>query len=343
MKKSVILPILLLLLLTACARQQVPPADYIGEKAAKEIALTHAGLTADEATFLPTELEREDGRQIYDVAFYTAENAAYDYEIDAVTGEVVRCETGQPLPAAVPAADGAHSQEEARAAALSRAGLTEQDVTFTKAEMDREDGRTLYEFAFTAADRTEYECDVAALTGEVVYFECDRAYAAAPTDPNRPLIGHEEAKAIALAHAGLAADETLFSQPDAFADFDWDDGRPICEVRFSKGTAIFYEYDVDARTGEIVKYSEERIPDSAPPGPEESGHRTGPVTADEAKTIALGMVPGAAAAHITDFEGDYDDGRLAYEIEIRYGGMEYDFEIDSTDGTVLKMESEPID
>ena len=232
----------------------------IGEEAAREIALQHAGLTAEQVTFLPTDLEIEDGRQVYDVEFYTAGYTEYDYEIDAVTGEVVSLDydTEHSLPSSgtVPGAGENLSLEEAKAAALTRAGLAGEDVTFTEVELDREDGRDLYQFAFRTADGTEYECDVVALTGEVVEFECDREHAIGPTDPSRPLISHEEAKA-----------------------------------------------------------------------------------------IALNQVPGATAAHITDFQGDYDgdDGRLEYEVEIRYSGMEYEIEIDSASGAILKYEAEPID
>ena len=67
-----------------------------------------------------------------------------------------------------------------------------------------------------------------------------------------------------------------------------------------------------------------------------------PITADQARNIALAKVPGASSGDIWDFEADYDDGRLEYEIEIRYNGMEYDFEIDGTNGTILEMDSEPI-
>ena len=40
---------------------------------------------------------------------------------------------------------------------------------------------------------------------------------------------------------------------------------------------------------------------------------------------------------------DRDDGRLIYEIEIKYNGMEYKFEINAADGTILEMEMEADD
>ena len=39
-------------------------------------------------TFVKVNLDRDDGRMVYDVDFYSG-NAEYDYEIDAATGDIV--------------------------------------------------------------------------------------------------------------------------------------------------------------------------------------------------------------------------------------------------------------
>ena len=57
---------------------------------AQEIALNHTGLTADQVTLLRCALDREDGRQVYDVEFYnSASYIEYDYEIDASSGDIL--------------------------------------------------------------------------------------------------------------------------------------------------------------------------------------------------------------------------------------------------------------
>ena len=56
---------------------------------AKEIALNHAGLSADGVTFIKGKLERDDGREKYDIEFYTSDFKEYDYEIDPQTGEIL--------------------------------------------------------------------------------------------------------------------------------------------------------------------------------------------------------------------------------------------------------------
>ena len=64
------------------------------------------------------------------------------------------------------------------------------------------------------------------------------------------------------------------------------------------------------------------------------------ISSDEAVQSALARVPGATIANVTEFNRDYDRGRLEYEGEIHYNGYEYDFEIDADTGTFTKWEVE---
>ena len=57
-------------------------AGYIGKDKAKEIALNHAGVTADKVSFMKCEFDRDDGIAVYDVEFYF-DRCEYDYEINA--------------------------------------------------------------------------------------------------------------------------------------------------------------------------------------------------------------------------------------------------------------------
>ena len=41
-----------------------------------------------------------------------------------------------------------------------------------------------------------------------------------------------------------------------------------------------------------------------------------------------------------EVEQDLDDGRLEYEVEIKSGGMEYEYTIDGTTGAILEYERE---
>jgi len=57
-----------------------------------------------------------------------------------------------------------------------------------------------------------------------------------------------------------------------------------------------------------------------------------------AKQLAIAQVPGAEKTHIREFDADFDDGRLEYEVEIFYNGREYEFTIDSFSDTIIKRD-----
>ena len=62
-------------------------------------------------------------------------------------------------------------------------------------------------------------------------------------------IGEESAKAIALSHAGLEESAIRLLK----LELDYEDGRMVYEVEFI-GDTTEYEYEIDATTGDIVKY-----------------------------------------------------------------------------------------
>ncbi len=61
---------------------------YIGDEAAKQAALSHAGFAASDVTELECELDTDDGTVHYDVDFKQG-GMEYDYDIDATTGAVI--------------------------------------------------------------------------------------------------------------------------------------------------------------------------------------------------------------------------------------------------------------
>ena len=63
-------------------------SKYIGEEAAKALALKHAKLTVEKVTFIKAKLTTDDGIKIYDVEFHTVDTE-YDYEINAKTGKII--------------------------------------------------------------------------------------------------------------------------------------------------------------------------------------------------------------------------------------------------------------
>lgn len=65
--------------------------NHISIEQAKKTALDHAGLSENEVKFSSAKLEKNDGKYEYDIEFYK-ENIEYEYEIDAVTGEIIESE-----------------------------------------------------------------------------------------------------------------------------------------------------------------------------------------------------------------------------------------------------------
>ena len=61
---------------------------YIGDEAARQAALSHAGFAASDVTELKCELDSDDGTVHYDVDFKQG-GMEYDYDIDATTGAVI--------------------------------------------------------------------------------------------------------------------------------------------------------------------------------------------------------------------------------------------------------------
>ena len=93
--------------------------------------------------------------------------------------------------------------ETAKAAALSAAQVETADASFTKVELERDDGVAYYEVDFTDAAGQRYEYAVDALTGTVIAGTGTQAAAQGGTTAASGQISEDEAKRIALEDAGI--------------------------------------------------------------------------------------------------------------------------------------------
>ena len=73
----------------ACSSEDNRESAQITLKEAEEIALSDAGFSAEDVRFTRTELDYEDGQKIYEIEFYK-EAIEYEYEINAINGEIVK-------------------------------------------------------------------------------------------------------------------------------------------------------------------------------------------------------------------------------------------------------------
>ena len=143
----------------------------IGAEAAKSAALKHAGVSASAANFVKVQKDWDDGRLVYEVEFYS-NGKEYDYEIAASNGQVLSYDYDAEYYTPSTSTSGQTiTVEKAKEIALTDAGLSASQVTFTKAKLDWDDGRQEYEVEFRQG-RTEYDYTIDATTGAIL--ESDR-------------------------------------------------------------------------------------------------------------------------------------------------------------------------
>ncbi|OON92341.1 MAG: hypothetical protein ATN34_02565 [Epulopiscium sp. Nele67-Bin002] len=189
----------------------------ISQEQAKQIAFTHAGVTATDVIFEDIKLEFDDGKFEYDFEF-TVGATEYDYEINATTGDIIDIDyeidnsmyrmlvnlglyTTTPVakpdtavttpvtttpavttPAVTTPATTTPqtttattylTKDQAKAIAFAHAGVNASNVRDLEIEFDNDDGRRIYEIEWEVGN-TEYECDIDAVTGNILKFEVDR-------------------------------------------------------------------------------------------------------------------------------------------------------------------------
>ena len=148
---------------------------------AKEIALSHAGLSADQVTFVKVNMDFDDGIQKYDIKFY-CNGQEYDYEINSSNGQIVQFDYDMENNY-IPNNNTTNYQsnvnttanisvERAKEIALSHAGLASNQVTFQRIELDFDNGIQKYEIEFYYNYR-EYSYEIDANTGNILSYEQD--------------------------------------------------------------------------------------------------------------------------------------------------------------------------
>lgn len=144
---------------------------YISRSKALEIALSAANLTKSQLTHCEIDLDFKDGKMVYDVELKVGYKE-YDFEIDAVTGEILKKEFPVNTVTENPTDNSKFiSKDEATAIALKAAGIKAENSKQLKAEFDRSDSGTYkYEIDFKYGIY-EYEYDIDAVTGKIIKSE----------------------------------------------------------------------------------------------------------------------------------------------------------------------------
>ena len=164
----------------------------------------------------------------------------------------------------------------------------------------------------------------------------DLAEAGAPAMP----IGKDAAAYAAEQYAGTTALDSVTAEVDS----ELDEFPAHYEVELHTAWGEF-EYLVDAYTGKVLSGQKDLLATasvgngatkpSAPSGAvQDIGHA-------KAKSIALNHAGVSEnEAYDMEIELDDEDGTLVYEVEFKFGGMEYSYEINAATGAILKHEAE---
>lgn len=317
---------------------------YIGADAAKSAALKHAGLSTEQVTFLKAEFDYDDGRMIYEVDFHSG-SKKYEYEIDASNGQVVKYETE--ATGSAPSTGSANSssyigESAAKAAALSHAGVKESDTKYCNAWLEYDDGRAeCYEVEFMVGS-SRYEYEIALTSATVLkhevktYSQSSSGGSTGNSGSTSSDIGSEAAKNAALKDAGVSASSATGMKVER----DWDDGRLEYEIEFWVDSTE-YDYTVDGTSGAILKRDTERYGSTSTGSTGNSGSTSSDIGSDKAKSIALNHAGvSESSTYELKVKQDYDDGRLEYEVEFKANGVEYEYTILASDGSILSHESD---
>ena len=162
----------------------------------------------------------------------------------------------------------------------------------------------------------------------------DLAEAGAPAMP----IGMDAAAYAAEQYAGTSALDSVTAEVDS----ELDESPAHYEVEIRSQSGEEFEYKVDAYTGAILESKREaadgtEVPVVQPSNPAVSGD----IGHAKAKSIALNHAGVSEnKAYDMEIELDDEDGTLVYEVEFKFGGMEYSYEINAASGAILKHEAE---
>ena len=272
--------------LAACGGSQTAStADYIGIDAAKEAALSDAGVSADGAEFSTAGLDSRNGVFYYAVDF-TENGVNYEYDIDALTGVVIEraktpaaggqgeagTETAAASGTAAPAGEtaaqvpastspagsqgtgsgGPVTEAEARAIALSQAGLTEADVRFIESKKDRHDGQSVFEVEFDALTGEEYSYDIREADGTIVSYDYDSDRKPSANSSGSGMLSEDQIRETVLSRVpgASAADVRLW--------LDEDDDRYQYEGQLI-WDGMEYEFKIDAYSGSVLEWEADTL------------------------------------------------------------------------------------
>ena len=166
-------------------------------------------------------------------------------------------------------------------------------------------------------------------------------------------VSADKAKEVALAKAGVAAEDVL----NLRAEVDYDDGLKFYDVSFlvpqADGSYLEYEVEVGAANGKVYDYDVDREGRAKVKAePKAEAKPKAEVKVDNSKDVGLAEAKKAALAHFGVNEAevkfyearkDYDDGVQVYEFGFAKGyEVKYSCEVVAANGLVRDAEREAV-
>ena len=147
------------------------------------------------------------------------------------------------------------SEDEAKALALSDAGVTESELTNIRITQDQDDGVSVYDVEFYIGNK-EYDYEIDASNGTIRSQDSDIEddFQNSSSDSSSSIISQEEASKAVLSKVDGATEQNLR------IFFDTDDGRQVYEGEIHYN-GMEYEFELNAKTGDVLEWSKEREDD----------------------------------------------------------------------------------
>ena len=147
----------------------------------------------------------------------------------------------------------------------------------------------------------------------------------------------DEAKRIALAHAKLAEKDVTFVKVELELE---DNNRYEYDVDFYSGN-VEYDYEIDAVSGAILSADRdiENYVIPTQPGAAAANIQTSEISVERAKQIVLSHA-GVGSARFKKAKLDYENGVKVYEIEFKVGKLEYEYDINVSNGAIISSSVE---
>ena len=141
-------------------------------------------------------------------------------------------------------------------------------------------------------------------------------------------VGNDDTARLTIEEVEAKAVETVGG---IVTEIDYDRSDNVYEVEVERDSAS-YELDIDAVSGEVVKQEIEDENLSNKTAKKNNNY----ISAKEAIAIAIKHSPGT----VKSVELDNDDNHAYFEIDIKDGKYEYEFEIDAITGEILDFEKD---